>query len=82
MPIYYFCFVSDMGGGAMYDIGIYAVQLATMVLGPNPSIVQGIGSLTESGWEIVNWLQLQLILVYFPMSSKGKSRIKGQGLKD
>ncbi|XP_063970117.1 trans-1,2-dihydrobenzene-1,2-diol dehydrogenase-like [Lytechinus pictus] len=39
----------SLAGGALIDIGIYLVQLATMVFGPDPILVQGVGGLTETG---------------------------------
>ncbi|XP_030843848.1 trans-1,2-dihydrobenzene-1,2-diol dehydrogenase isoform X2 [Strongylocentrotus purpuratus] len=39
----------SLGEGAVYDIGVYLVQLATMVFGPNPILVQGVGGLTQTG---------------------------------
>ncbi|NTW39157.1 MAG: Gfo/Idh/MocA family oxidoreductase [Cellulomonadaceae bacterium] len=47
----------DLGGGALLDLGIYPVQLASMVLGP-PVTVTAIGGLTDTGVDAYSTLVL------------------------
>ena len=42
-------FSPDFGGGATKSIGIYLVQLATMIFGPEPEYIQGVGGLNQTG---------------------------------
>eukprot|EP00057_Strongylocentrotus_purpuratus_P020162 XP_011674636.1 PREDICTED: trans-1,2-dihydrobenzene-1,2-diol dehydrogenase [Strongylocentrotus purpuratus] len=53
------CYDKSLGGGAIYDIGIYLVQLVTMVFGPDPILVQGVGGLSESGVDEICSMTLQ-----------------------
>ncbi|XP_041452909.1 trans-1,2-dihydrobenzene-1,2-diol dehydrogenase-like [Lytechinus variegatus] len=43
------CHDKSVGDGALYNVGIYPIQLVTMVLGPNPTLVQGVGGMTRTG---------------------------------
>jgi len=39
----------ELGGGAVLDLGIYCINLATMVFGERPVRVQASGSCLETG---------------------------------
>ena len=48
MPPGHRLYRADLGGGALFDLGIYPVQLATMVLGL-PRTVTAMGAMTDTG---------------------------------
>jgi predicted dehydrogenase len=48
----------ELGGGALLDLGIYPVQLASMVLGA-PATVTAVGGLTETGVDAYSTLVLE-----------------------
>lgn len=39
----------ELGGGAVLDLGIYCINLATMVFGEKPERIQASGSLLDTG---------------------------------
>lgn len=39
----------ELGGGALYDVGIYPIQIATMVFGRAPSSTNTHGFLNDDG---------------------------------
>ena len=41
--------IPELGGGAILDIGVYVINLATMVFGEIPSRVQSTGTLLDTG---------------------------------
>ena len=49
----------QLGGGAMYDIGIYCLQIASMVFGSAPVRVAAAGSLNEFGVDSSESVSLQ-----------------------
>lgn len=50
-------FRKELGGGALLDLGIYPVQLASMVLGP-PSTITAVGAIGDTGVDIYSTLVL------------------------
>lgn len=51
-------FRPELGGGALLDLGIYAVQFASMVLG-DPQRVTAVGTMTKSGVDATGSLVLE-----------------------
>ena len=39
----------ELGGGALYDVGIYTIQLAVMLLGRKPEKIVASGTVTPEG---------------------------------
>lgn len=49
-------FLSELGGGAMYDIGMYTAQLALMVFGDDfPQSISASGHLTSEGLSLLDF---------------------------
>ncbi|XP_071485186.1 trans-1,2-dihydrobenzene-1,2-diol dehydrogenase-like [Diadema antillarum] len=52
-------FIKSTGGSAINDIGVYLVQLAVMIFGPEPISVQGVGGLSATGVDdVCTWTML------------------------
>lgn len=50
----------ELGGGTVLDLGIYTVQLATLVLGDKPSSVKASGHLNSEGVD----MSMSCVLTY------------------
>ena len=54
-----------LGGGAVLDVGVYPISLATMVFGERPSTIYATGWLTSTGYNFLECSQCLLDGVQF-----------------